>query len=223
MVQHTYRAHDFISHPKFLEHLGERENVSAEDARYAQTHTADLVLSHENNGQGYETVVQQPAQFDRNYNYDFEMTKKDVADIKAGRWSEPLIQKLRNDLDRRDNDPLYNPDKNIETILNNSETISPSEKLHGEMSDAMGKEHADFSMGLIEGRANAMGVTPDEFIAKNGITVEDMRDVHGVYIIWIKLIIRQVADHNLPPLPVIKVYIKKSPMSISLKTKSTQW
>jgi hypothetical protein len=37
MVQHTYRAHDLISHPKFLEHLGERKDISAQDTRYAQT------------------------------------------------------------------------------------------------------------------------------------------------------------------------------------------
>ncbi|MDD2784773.1 MAG: hypothetical protein PHO52_11175, partial [Sulfuricurvum sp.] len=172
-------AHDLVAHPQFLDHLSERESVSAEDARYPQTRTADLVLSHENNGDGYETVVQQPAQFDRNHAYDFEMTKKDVANIRAGRWNDALVQKLRNDLDRRDNDPLYNPEKNSETLLNNSVSLSPTEKLYHEMSDSMGADHADFNIGLIEGRAKAMGITPDELIVNHPLIVRDMRDMHG--------------------------------------------
>lgn len=159
-------AQDLVSHPKFAEHLNERADVSASDARYAQVRTADLALSHENNGQGYETVVQQPAQFDRNYNYDFEMTKKDVADIKAGRWNDELVQKLRNDLERHDNDPLYNPE-------------TPSMRLHREMSDTVGSDQADMNMALVEGRAKAMGITPDELIDRSGLSIENMRDMDG--------------------------------------------
>jgi hypothetical protein len=163
-------AQDLVNHPKFTEHLNERADVIASDARYAQTRTADLSLSHENNGQGYETVVQQPAQFDRNYSYDFEMSKKDVADIKAGRWSDELVQKLRNDLDRRDNDPLYNPE-------------TPSMRLHREMSDAVGTNQADMNMALINGRAKAMGITPDELIDRSGLSIENMRDMDGAQFI----------------------------------------
>lgn len=159
-------AQDLVNHPKFTEHLNERADVSASDARYAQVRTADLALSHENNGQGYETVVQQPAQFDRNYNYDFEMTKKDVADIKAGRWNDELVRRLRNDLDHRDNDPLYNPE-------------TPSIRLQREMSDAVGSDQALMNMALIDGRAKAMGITPDELIDKSGLSVENMRDFDG--------------------------------------------
>ena len=178
-------AVDLVSHPKFLEHLDDRADISAEDTRYAQTRVADMTLSHENNGQGYETVVQQPAMFERNYNADFEMTKKDVADIKAGRWSEPLVQKLRNDLDRRDNDPLYNPEKSSETILNTPEkplndTITPYQTLHAQISDAMGPEHADMNMALIEGRAKAMGITADELIDKTGVSVKDFTNMDGM-------------------------------------------
>lgn len=163
-------AQDLVNHPKFSEHLSERENVAASDARYSQVRTADLALSHENNGAGYETTVQQPAMYDRNYAYDFEMTKKDVADVRAGRWSDELVQKLRNDLDRRDNDPVYNPEKMNET---------PSQTLYRQMSEAMGQEHADTGMALIDARARAMGVTPDELIASRGISVENMREIDG--------------------------------------------
>ena len=86
-------------HPKFAQHLKERENVTAKDIRYAKKQTTKGTFSPEGDyiAPGYE----------KNWLSDFEITKEDVRKIKAGTADEQTLQKLKNDLERYDNDPVY--------------------------------------------------------------------------------------------------------------------
>lgn len=110
------------SHPRFNELLDMRENVSAKDSNSPQNLLNGRQVNHVNNGQGYENKVV-PATYERNYNHGFELTKQDVANIKAGKITPEIEAKIAKDLERLDNDPMYAPDNQ----LRDGEEIIPEE------------------------------------------------------------------------------------------------
>ena len=53
------------------------------------------------------------------------------------------------------------------------------QKLRDQMVSAVGSDQADMNMALIEARAKAMGISPDEFVQRTGMRVDDLRTIDG--------------------------------------------
>lgn len=88
-----------LSNPRLEELLSMRENVTSNDAKYAQRQIGTSGTTE--SGDFYKSTNTQ------NFNADFELLGSDVKRIRDGRVNEAILTKLENDLGRLENDPLY--------------------------------------------------------------------------------------------------------------------
>ena len=96
------RFKELKKHPKFEEHLANREDIKATDIRYGKKKITPVVYSLDN---GFI-----PPGYEKNMLADFDLTKSDVKKIRSGKIDEKTLDKLERDLGRYDNDPYYADD-----------------------------------------------------------------------------------------------------------------
>ncbi len=113
------KAEELQTHPRYQELLDMRRDVNAKDAQAPQKLVNKREIVHENTGNGFETKVI-PAQYEKNYANDFELTKQDVKNIEAGKADENTIAKLETDLGTLDNHPDYTPNQSTGTTAANN-------------------------------------------------------------------------------------------------------
>lgn len=99
VVNENVATDNLQNHPRFQELMDMRRDVSSKDTRYSQTLAQPRGTDADGNWYG--------ASYDRNFNADFELTKADVKAIESGKATPEQITKLRNDLGRLENDPMY--------------------------------------------------------------------------------------------------------------------
>ena len=104
--QNIYLRENILNHPRLDTHLKERENILAKDIIYDQKLISPRAIRSENMGEGYENIIQ-TANYDKNYAADFELTKNDVKQIRAGKINDKILEKMQNDLGRLDTDQDY--------------------------------------------------------------------------------------------------------------------
>ena len=108
----TAKAEELLTHPRAEELLQMRKDVLAKDTKSPQILT-QKGAGRELDGYGGENKnTYDKASYDKNYNYDFELTKNDVANLQAGKVDGTLLSKLETDLDTLDNNPDYKPTDN---------------------------------------------------------------------------------------------------------------
>ena len=90
---------DLQSNPRYQELMDIRRDIPSKDTQYSQTLSQPRGTDAYGNWYG--------ASYDHNFNADFELTKADVKAIESGKATPEQIAKLRNDLGRLDNDPMY--------------------------------------------------------------------------------------------------------------------
>ncbi len=113
------------SHPRLQELLDMREPISAKDSNSPQIQLQKRDIRQKNIGKGWETEVT-PALYEKNYNYDFQLSKQDIKKLRSGKFDEDLANKLEADLDTLDNHPDYAKSFNSE---NNIDYKAELEKL----------------------------------------------------------------------------------------------
>lgn len=105
-------------HPRYEELLSMREDVKATDIKYDKKVLNKGTVVHDENRFGGTNKTQiVPSSYERNYNADFKLTKKDIENIRNGKTDENIIQKIKDDLSTLDNHPdwkKYSEDVNIE-------------------------------------------------------------------------------------------------------------
>lgn len=99
VVNENMTTDNLQNHPRFQELMDMRRDVSSKDTQYSQTLVQPRGTDADGNWYG--------ASYDRNFNADFELTKADVKAIESGKATPEQITKLRNDLGRLENDPMY--------------------------------------------------------------------------------------------------------------------
>lgn len=99
VVNENVTTDNLQNHPRFQELMDMRRDVSSKDTQYSQTLVQPRGTDADGNWYG--------ASYDRNFNADFELTKADVKAIESGKATPEQITKLRNDLGRLENDPMY--------------------------------------------------------------------------------------------------------------------
>jgi len=111
------KLQELTQHPRYQELLDMRRDVSAKDAQSPQKLVKQREIVHDNNGDGYETNVI-PAQYEKNYANDFELTKSDIKKLENGKADENTLAKLETDLGTLDNHPDYSPQQKAEPANN---------------------------------------------------------------------------------------------------------
>lgn len=94
-----YTRENISLHPKLDTLLNFRKDVLSKDIRYPQKLANKGALN--NDGEYFSP------NYEKNFLADFELTKKDVENIRKGKISDETLVKLQNDLGRIDNDPQY--------------------------------------------------------------------------------------------------------------------
>jgi len=118
---HVARYEELQKNLMHDEHLAARENITAKDAYHDNRLVSKRGVTE--NGDYYA------GNYEKNHAADFELTKQDVADIRAGKLNENNVQKLDNDLGRYDNDPLYRE----EALTKEYDYLVQNAKTHDEM------------------------------------------------------------------------------------------
>jgi len=114
-LEHKANVDEMLKNPRLEELLKMREDVLAKDAQSPQNLVNKRDIQHTNSGDGWATEVT-PAQYEKNYNYDFELTKQDVKNIRDGKIDSNTAAKLETDLGTLDNHPDYAPQSNKSEI-----------------------------------------------------------------------------------------------------------
>lgn len=94
------------SHPRYQELMDMRKDIASKDTQYSQKLLQPRDIRTVNNGKGNDLEVT-GALYTPNYASDFELTKADVKALQSGKATPKIIQKLKSDLGRLDNDPQY--------------------------------------------------------------------------------------------------------------------
>ena len=94
------------THPRFYELIDARKEIKAVDCAYSQRLVSGRYFDTEKD-------IFSAALYEHNHSSDFELTKNDVRDIKAGRICEALLIKIENDLGVLDNNPAYYHDSEV--------------------------------------------------------------------------------------------------------------
>lgn len=93
-------------HHRYKDLLEMRKDVSSTDARSPNKTIAPRDIRQTNEGQGWETDVT-PALYERNYDYDFSLTKSDIKKLLDGKPTDEIIRKLESDLSTLDEHSDY--------------------------------------------------------------------------------------------------------------------
>lgn len=94
------------SHPRYQELMDMRKDIASKDTQYSQKLLQPRDIRTVNNWKGNDLEVT-GALYTPNYASDFELTKADVKALQSGKATTKIIQKLKSDLGRLDNDPQY--------------------------------------------------------------------------------------------------------------------
>ena len=98
--------------PRFNELMDYTRDITNTESRSPKKRISNREIYHENNGEGYETQVV-GATYDKNYAYDFALSKAKVKRIEEGKATSQDIEDLKMDLAMLDENPLYNRDNEL--------------------------------------------------------------------------------------------------------------
>ncbi len=99
-------------HPKFDMLIDMRRNVSAKSIENGRKLTQKRTVVHDKdkfNGEDKTKVV--GATYEKNYESDFTLTKRDIANIEKGKVDDKVLQKIKDDLNTLDNHPEWENEK----------------------------------------------------------------------------------------------------------------
>jgi len=100
---------DLQEHPRYDELIEMRKNISAKESQSPQTTTQAGGVRELDGYGGENKQTYDKASYEKNYNYDFHLTKQDVKKLNNGKYDDDLLTKLETDLGTLDNHPDYAP------------------------------------------------------------------------------------------------------------------
>jgi len=114
---------NLLKRPRINELLDMRKDVLAKDIQSPNKLVQKGGSRELNSNSGTDKIAYDKAQYTKNYTSDFELTKLDVAKIKAGRIDEKVAGKLERDLGVMDNHPDYAPQKMSDDDWNEANSL----------------------------------------------------------------------------------------------------
>ena len=93
-------------HPRFDELVEMRKDIKASDIKYDKKVINKGTVVHDNDKfNGIDNTFVVPTSYEKNYNADFKLTKQDIDNIKNGKITDDITQKIADDLYVLDNHP----------------------------------------------------------------------------------------------------------------------
>ncbi|MDQ7067721.1 MAG: LPD38 domain-containing protein [Sulfurimonas sp.] len=144
---------EMLRHPRFEELLSMRENISAKESLSPNRLTKKGAARELDGNNGTDKTAYDKAEFEKNYNYDFELTKQDVTDIRAGKFDSNNLAKMETDLGTLDNNPDYAPMSSAD--LDEANTLFANGGKHLAVGVVNGTNEAYNTEGTIEQKQEA--------------------------------------------------------------------